>query len=513
MSFNLSSIIAHHADRNPDGEAVSMDAEQRSWGALNARTATLAGALRDAGVKPGDVVALLLHNSIEFVELLCATGHLGAIVMPLNWRLAPAELAYICNNAGASLLVSEPELRDALAPVATGADAPTCLTLGEPDALWQPLEEAASACAPVLEPVPVASDDVHRLMYTSGTSARPKGVIISYSNLYAKCAAQVVELGLTQADRGLACGPLYHVGALDVTTTSMLYLGASTHILRRFDAVAVADAIERRGITNVWMAPAMINAMLESGAAVGRDMSSLRVVVDGGEKMPLSLIDRVLETFPNAWFADAYGLTETVGGDTFLNKGKLKEKLGSVGKPVLHTEVRIVDETDRTCAAGEVGEIVLRGPKVCKGYWADPEATAHTLRGGWLHTGDLGYIDDDGYLFIVDRLKDIIVSGGENISSLEVERAIYEHDDVVEAAVVARPDPRWNEVPVAYVVVREGSSENPAALERFCSERLARFKTPKTFRFVEALPRNPSGKVLKRELREREAVQAATDKA
>jgi acyl-CoA synthetase (AMP-forming)/AMP-acid ligase II len=249
----------------------------------------------------------------------------------------------------------------------------------------------------------------------------------------------------------------------------------------------------------------MVNAVLRVEDIDRYDLSSVRVLVDGGEKMPLQLIERVLRAFPNAWFADAYGLTETVSGDTFLDKGRVTEKLGSVGKPVLHTEIRIVDELDRPVAPGVHGEIVVRGPKVCKGYWRDAEATARAFRGGWFHTGDVGYLDDDGYLYVVDRLKDVIISGGENIASLEVERVIYSHDDVVEAAVVGSPHPRWNEVPVAYVVIRPGSTVGAEALDRFCAERLARFKSPKAFRFVDELPRNPSGKVLKRELREREA--------
>jgi acyl-CoA synthetase (AMP-forming)/AMP-acid ligase II len=264
-------------------------------------------------------------------------------------------------------------------------------------------------------------------------------------------------------------------------------------------------------VTNLWLAPVMVNAVLQTEGIERYDLSSVRVLVDGGEKMPLQLIERVLSTFPNAWFADAYGLTETVSGDTFLDKGRLTEKLGSVGKPVLHTEVRIVDELDGPVPAGVHGEIVVRGPKVCKGYWGDEEATALAFRGGWFHTGDVGYLDEDGYLYVVDRLKDVIISGGENIASLEVERVIYDHEDVVEAAVVGSPDPRWNEVPVAYVVVRSGAARDAEALARFCADRLAKFKTPKAFRFVDELPRNPSGKVLKRELRAREADTARSD--
>jgi fatty-acyl-CoA synthase len=285
----------------------------------------------------------------------------------------------------------------------------------------------------------------------------------------------------------------------------MLYVGGSIHIVRKFDAAAALDAIEQRRLTNVWLAPAMVNLILAEPTLAERDCTSMRLIADGGEKMPLPLIEKVLKAFPNAWFADAYGLTETVSGDTYLDKGRSVDKLGSVGKPVLFTDVAIQDLDDQPLAAGEVGEICLRGPKVFKGYWRDPDATANAIRGGWFHTGDLGYLDDDGFLFIVDRLKDMIVSGGENIASLEVERVVYEHPAVLEAAVVASPHERWNEVPVAYVVVREGETVSEGELAGFCGERLAKFKTPKAFRFLDALPRNPSGKVLKRVLREQEA--------
>ena len=248
----------------------------------------------------------------------------------------------------------------------------------------------------------------------------------------------------------------------------------------------------------------MIKLLVDHPEISTRDLSSVELIIDGGEKMPLPLIERVLAAFPNAWFADAYGLTETVSGDTFLDKGRMRDKLGSVGKPVIHTEVRVVDEHGASLPAGERGEVVLRGPKVCKGYWNDEAATAAAMRNGWFHTGDLGVLDEDGFLYIVDRLKDVIISGGENIASSEVERAIYEHRAVAEVAVVARPDERWAEVPVAYVALADGAEADPAELEAHCREHLAGYKVPRAFHIVDALPRNPSGKVLKRTLREQE---------
>jgi acyl-CoA synthetase (AMP-forming)/AMP-acid ligase II len=245
----------------------------------------------------------------------------------------------------------------------------------------------------------------------------------------------------------------------------------------------------------------MVNAIMALPDVEQRDLSSVRLIINGGEKMPIPLIQRIQRTFPSAWFADAYGLTETVSGDTFLDRDSTVTKLGSVGRPCLHLELDIWDEQGGSVAAGERGEIVMRGPKVFKGYWRDPPATADAFAGGWFHTGDIGVRDEDGYLFIVDRLKDMIVSGGENIAGSEIERVLYEHEAVLEAAVVGRPDDRWGEVPVGYVVLRPRAEVDAEALTEHCRARLARFKVPKDIVFLGELPRNPSGKVLKRELR------------
>jgi acyl-CoA synthetase (AMP-forming)/AMP-acid ligase II len=231
----------------------------------------------------------------------------------------------------------------------------------------------------------------------------------------------------------------------------------------------------------------------------------VRVIIAGGEKMPIPFIERLRRTFPSAWFADAYGLTETVSGDTFLDRDSTVSRLGSCGRPCQYLELAIWDEAGAPLPAGRPGEVVLRGPKVFKGYWRDPEATAAAFAGGWFHTGDVGVLDDDGYLFIVDRLKDMILSGGENIAGSEVERVLYEHDAVVEAAVVGRPDERWGEVPIAFVVLRPDAPVTPDELIAHCRTQLAKFKVPKDVLVVDALPRNPSGKILKRELRDRSA--------
>ncbi len=500
-AFNLAGTLAHHADRVPDRPCLVWGSETITYAELDRRAARTAGGLARLSVGRGDVVAVLLYNCPEFLEAMFAVARLGAIFMPMNWRLAGEEVAYIAGHAGARLIVSEPELA-ALAEAARKALA-GAQVVGVAGTVpgWTAFESLrADGQVPPL--ADVAADDVHRLMYTSGTTARPKGVMITYANLYWKNIAHLVEFGLTGADRGLACGPLYHVGALDLTSTTVLYAGGTLEIHRKFEAERALDAFERGSISNVWLAPSMVNQILSHPSLERRDLSGVRLIIDGGEKMPLPLIERLLRAFPNAWFADAYGLTETVSGDTFLDKRATVAKIGSVGKPCLHLEVAIWDEHDRPVPAGALGEIVLRGPKVFKGYWKDPEATATAFRGGWFHTGDIGCLDAEGFLYIVDRKKDMIVSGGENIASPEVERVLYEHPAVLEAAVVGSPDPRWSEVPVAFVVCRTGATATAEELREFCLARLARFKVPRAVHFIDALPRNPSGKVLKRVLRE-----------
>jgi acyl-CoA synthetase (AMP-forming)/AMP-acid ligase II len=502
--MNWFAVLAHHATRTPDKSIAVFEGETTTYRDMAERAVALAGGLADRGVGHGDVVGLLSYNCPEFLETVFAANYLGAIAMPINWRLAAPEVRYILEHSEARAFVCDESL------VALGGDATkgleaslerVCIGSRAPDG-WTALGELRTSTGDVAVREPADADDVHRLMYTSGTTGRPKGVMITHANLAWKNLAHIVEFGFTSADLGLACGPLYHVGALDLTTTSLIAAGATTIIHRTFDAAAVVEELERSRVTTVWLAPAMVNAIMALPGVEERDLSSVRVIINGGEKMPIPLIERIQRTFPSAWFADAYGLTETVSGDTFLDRDSIVTKLGSVGRPCLYLDLDIWDDEGGSVVAGERGEIVLRGPKVFKGYWRNPDATAAAFAGGWFHTGDIGVRDADGYLYIVDRLKDMIVSGGENIAGSEVERVLYEHDSVLEAAVVARPDDRWGEVPVAYVVLRPGAEASADELIEHCHGQLARFKVPKDVTFLDALPRNPSGKVLKRELRD-----------
>ena len=510
--FNLARSLDRNADRTPDEAAVIFRDTRLTHRQLLDRVNPLAAAFRAAGVGRGDIVALLMGNRPEFLETALAVNRVGAAFLPLNVRLAEPELEYIIRHAGATAIVTEPGLAGPVAAISGRMEAPWTVVVagqgGGAAAVGVSYEsflgEHLGALVPAAD---VTESDLHRLMYSSGTTAHPKGVPISYRNFYWKTIGHVAEFGLSAADRTLMAGPMYHVGAFDLPGIGTWWVGGSLVILPRFDVPDLLAAIERERPTNVWLAPAMVNATLnaiaQSPELGRRSTASIRFITGGGEKTPVTLIERLLAAFPNARFADAYGLTETVSGDTFNDQAHMRSKIGSVGKPVINLDVRILGPDDAPAAPGAQGEIALRGPKVVAGYWKNPDATAAAFtEDGWFLTGDVGHLDEDGYLYIDDRKKDMIVSGGENVATSEVERALYECDAVLEAAVVAMPDARWGEVPRAFVVLRPGREMTEQALIAHCRSRLAGFKTPKQILFMATLPRNPSGKVLKRQLRE-----------
>jgi acyl-CoA synthetase (AMP-forming)/AMP-acid ligase II len=503
--FNLARSLDRNAGRSPDTEAVIFGDTRLTHSQLLDRVSALAAAFAAAGVTKGDVVALLLGNRPEFLETVLAVNRIGAAFLPLNVRLAEPELEYIVRHAGAVAIVTEPAFAEPVTAIRGRMASLAVVTAGEGEDLPGTryelfLNAHRGAVAP---PAELGETDLHRLMYSSGTTAHPKGVPITYGNFYWKTIAQVAEFGITAADRTAMVGPMYHVGAFDLPGIGTWWVGGSLVILPRFDVPELLAAIERERPSNVWLAPAMVNAILQAPELGSFDTSSIRFIIGGGEKMPVALIERLLAAFPNARFADAYGLTETVSGDTFNDQAHTLSKIGSVGKPVLNLDLKILGPDDTEAEADHPGEILLRGPKVVSSYWNNPEATAAAFTpDGWFRTGDIGHLDKDGYLYIDDRKKDMIVSGGENVATSEVERVLYEHGAVLEAAVVGMPDPRWGEVPRAFIVLRPGQDVTAEALTAHCRARLAGFKTPKEIVFLRALPRNPSGKVLKRQLRE-----------
>jgi fatty-acyl-CoA synthase len=510
LMFNLARSLDRNADRTPHDDAVIFGATRLTHLQLLDRVNALAAGLREAGIGKGDIVALLMGNRPEFLESALAVNRIGAAFLSLNVRLAEPELEYIIRHSGAAAIVTEPGFAAPVAAIGTRlASRWAVITAGAgeeaPGTSYEELLGAHQGA--VLPAAEVSESDLHRLMYSSGTTAHPKGVPITYRNFYWKTVGHVAEFGISAADRTAMAGPMYHVGAFDLPGIGTWWVGGSLVILPRFDVPELLAAIARERPSNIWLAPAMVNAVLNAIAQspdLGRlDTSSIRFITGGGEKMPVTLIERLLAAFPCARFADAYGLTETVSGDTFNDQAHTLSKIGSVGKPVVNLDVKIAGPDDAMAEPGHQGEVLLRGPKVVSGYWNNPQATeAAFTPDGWFRTGDIGHLDKDGYLYIDDRKKDMIVSGGENIATSEVERVLYECDAVLEAAVVAMPDARWGEVPRAFVVLGPGRGITQAELIAHCRARLAGFKTPKEIVFLDALPRNPSGKVLKRELRE-----------
>lgn len=491
---NLSAFIRFHALRTPDRLALVYGDQRISYADFLDRIGRMAAFLHRRGVREGDVVAVVMKNSAAFLEIAFAASHIGAVFLPINYRLAAPEVAFITGNAGAVLVFADTELAAAVE--------------GEPNAVL--VDAAAQADGRTLAgmegPVPPmrvrGTQDLFRLMYTSGTTDHPKGVMHSYENFYWKCMDHVTALGLTAEDRLLAVGPLYHVGAFDLPGLAVLWLGGTICLLRDFDPDAALAAIERERLTGAWFAPVMVGRILSHPERGRYDVSSLKWAIGGGERTPEQRIRDFTGLFANARYIDGYGLTESCSGDTLMEAGREIEKIGSTGRALAHVEIDIRDDAGTSLPAGEIGEICLRGPKVTKGYWKDPEKTARSFYGDWFRTGDVGYLDADGFLFLTDRKKDMIISGGENIASSEIERVVFLLPQVVEVAVIAVPDERWGEVPAAVVVLKEGESLDAETLEQHCRRHLAGFKIPKRLLLREALPRNPSGKVLKRVLRD-----------
>jgi fatty-acyl-CoA synthase len=493
--LNVRASIAFHARNTPDASALIWNDEVISYAQFDARITNLAAWLVSKGTAPGDRVALIMKNAPAFLEIAYAASHVGAVWVPVNYRLAADEIAYILDHAGAGLVFADEEF----AALVDGRDDTVVLD--------QAARDDTSTLVPKklgpAPPVPRGAEDLARIVYTSGTTSRPKGVMHSNANIHWKNYDHVAVLGLGPDTHLLVVGPLYHVGAFDLPGVAVLSVGGSLCLLAEFSPQAVLRAIDRHRLTGGWMAPVMLGEVLAVPGRVSHDLSSLAWLVGGGERTPEPRIRAFGAAFANARYIDAYGLTESGAGDTFMEPGRELEKIGSTGRAIPHIDIEIRDPDGAVAAPGEDGEICLRGPKVTAGYWRDDAATAAAFHpGGWLRTGDIGHLDADGFLTLTDRAKDMIISGGENIASLEIERALYEMPEVAEAAAIPRADPHWGERPVAVIVPVPGRTLDLAAVQAHCRARLAGFKVPKELILAETLPRNPSGKILKRALRE-----------
>jgi fatty-acyl-CoA synthase len=492
--------LTRRASLTPARRALVFEGQTWTYAQLDRRANALAHALRDLGVRHGDRVAYLDLNHPNFLLTLVAAARLGAIHVPLNFRLTAPELSFIIGDAGVHTLVhdeafaetvdrirGEISCRQLVSTAARpGVHSLDSLLLGRPG---DPLDTQ------------VSTDDVAVIMYTSGTTGRPKGAMLTHGNLLWNNVNAFLAYDSSVDDVTLVCAPLFHIGGLNVTMLSALMKGATVVLMRAFDPGEVLELIARQRVTTMFGVPAMFLFMSQHPAFATADLSSVRHFICGGAPVPEALI-RVYGA-RGICFAQGYGLTETSPFVTLVPMERALEKVGSAGLPPMFTDVRLVDERGDDVPTGERGEVVVRGPNVMKGYWNRPEATAETIVDGWLHTGDVGVQDAEGYYYIVDRKKDMVISGGENVYPAEVEDCLYQHPGVAEVAVIGVPDSRWGEAVLAVVVRRPGATVEEQDIVDFTQGRLARYKQPRRVVFADALPRNPAGKVLKFELRQR----------
>ena len=473
----------------PDRPAVVFGDEVRTHAELHDRAARLASVLDASGLRAGDRVALLLHNRIEFVEALLACHRRGAVAVPINFRLAWNEIEYILADSGAVALIHDSDVPT--------AEIGLVLEVGED-------YEAAVAHAPRgLQAAGLLEDDVALMCYTSGTTGRPKGALLTHRNLVASTLSWIHEMRAGQDDVWLSGQPLFHIGGIN-GLLPFLVLGATVILTpsTTFDPEAMLGLIEAHGVTMCIFVPTQWATICTSDSVARVHPRQLRVAMWGASPAPLHTLEAMARAFPHAAIVSAYGQTEMSGATTLLKGPDSTRKMGSVGRPMLGVELRVVDDDLRDVPIGEVGEVVYRGPNVMAGYHRQPDATEEAFAGDWFHSGDLARFDDERYLWLVERKKDLIVSGGENVYPAEVERVLLDHPTVSEAAVIGVPHPRWVETPVAFVVLAGGRDVGEAELIAHCRQYLAGFKKPSAIVVVDELPRNAGGKVLKRRLRE-----------
>jgi fatty-acyl-CoA synthase len=494
---HLGQWITRHACFAPDAPALQCGATRYSYAQLAARIELAAGRLAALGLGRGDVVAFLGLNNPEMLALLFACARLGALLTPLNWRRAPPELARTLAETRPQLLCSEPAFVAALSASAAQLRGVRCLALGPTAAPgwaeWEALAPAPSAPAAGEESAPLL------VCHTSGTAGEPKGAVLTQRALLWNAINSAHMHDLTSADRVLTTLPLFHVGGLNIQTLPALHAGASVTLHPKFEVDAVFDTIERERITLTVLVPTQLVAMMEHPRWRRADLSSLRVISTGSTIIGPALIHKVAER--GVPLIQVYGSTETCPIATYVRAADALRKAGSAGAPALHCEIRVVDDAGRDVPCGSDGEILVRGPSVMQGYWHAPEATAAALQDGYYHSGDVGHLDADGYLYVVSRKKDMIISGGENIYPAEVEGVLLECRAIEEVCVVGRPDERWGEIVVAAIVRRAGERLEAADVLALLDGRIARYKHPRTIVFLERLPRTALGKVKIEEVR------------
>lgn len=507
--------LERHALMQPGAMALRFLGNTITWAELHRRVAALAGALSRRGVGFGDRVMILMLNRPEFIESVLAANMIGAIAVPVNFRLTPAEIAFLVDDCEAGVMITEP----VLAAVAGGVRNITSVlntivvagdTADENLLAYEELVDEADGPSGQLD---IPNDSPALIMYTSGTTGRPKGAVLTHTNLTGQTMTALYTSGANpNNDVGFIGVPFFHIAGVGNMLTGML-LGIPTviHPLGAFDPGQLLDVLAAEKVTGIFLVPAQWQAVCAEQQANPRDVR-LRVMSWGAAPASDTLLRQMSETFPGTQILAAFGQTEMSPVTCMLLGEDAIRKRGSVGKVIPTVAARVVDDNMNDVPVGEVGEIVYRAPTLMSGYWNNPEATAEAFEGGWFHSGDLVRMDEEGYVWVVDRKKDMIISGGENIYCAEVENVLAGHPAIVEVAVIGRPHEKWGEVPIAVAAVTQNDLRIED-LDEFLTERLARYKHPKALEIVEALPRNPAGKVLKTELRVRYSVSSSTQRA
>ncbi len=505
----LTQAIKRAAQVNARGMSTSCGERVRTWPETLARVQKLAGALRARGIDDGQRVALLSHNSDRYFELFHAIVWAGGVFVPINTRLAPPEIAYWLNDSGTEILCLDDAFAGTLEALEGQLDSVReVIYLGDQDVpAGMTGFEAALADGEAVEDALKGGDDLAGIFYTGGTTGKAKGVMLSHTNLVANNLNCVASFGFKYGMQWLHAAPMFHIAdGLEVFGVTMV---AGIHVfIPGFTPEATLEAIQSHRITHTLLVPTMINLLVHFPEVESYDMSSIEAIVYGASPMPEPVILRALEVLPHCAFTHAYGQTECAplvsmtGPEFHVLEWPEAGRYKSAGRPALGVEAKVVDANDAELPPGTVGELCVRGPTIMLGYWNKPEATAEALRGGWMHSGDGAYMDEDGFIYIVDRVKDMIITGGENVYSTEVEAALHQHPAVAEAAVIGIPDDHWGEAVHAVVRLKDGESVAADALIAHCHTLIAGFKCPRSIAFrTEPLPLSGAGKILKTELR------------